>query len=284
MRIGRVLSAIVAPLVLAAALASCSGNHSASSSTTTSASTTTAASAGNELTVLVTNDDGVGAPGIDAIVQALRAVPRTKVIVAAPAQNQSGSGGRTTPGGAPASPATTASGYQATAVAGYPADAVDWALDGGIGVTPDLVLSGINNGQNIGKLVEISGTVGAARAAGAKGVPALAVSQGIGSPPDFPSAAGLALDWVASHRAELLSGALARSKPAEVQNLNVPTCTEGKVKGVLDVPVDTTTEVRIDPVNCATALTGPPPANDVAAFDAGYAPLSILTVPATTGG
>ena len=50
------------------------------------------------ITVLVTNDDGVSAPGIDALVQALRTSKNTKVVVVAPATNQSGTGGKTTPG------------------------------------------------------------------------------------------------------------------------------------------------------------------------------------------
>jgi 5'-nucleotidase len=284
-----VATAVIATVVLAGA---CSSSDDSSSPTTdratatvsTVATTTAVSGSGSgELTVLVTNDDGVGAPGIDTLVQALRGVPDTKVIVAAPAQNRSGSGGRTTPGGAPAAPATTASGFPATAVSGFPADSVNWALDpGGIGVTPDVVISGINQGQNIGKLVDSSGTVGAARAAGARGVPALAVSQGIAEQPDFPTSAALALDWLKEHRADLLSGKLATTKPAPVENLNVPTCTAGKVKGVIEVPVDTVTEVQVAPVDCSVG--GAKPADDVAAFNAGYAPLSVLTVPAAAGG
>jgi 5'-nucleotidase len=65
------------------------------------------------LRVLVTNDDGYAAPGIDAVVQALRALPRTSVVVVAPATNESGIGGKTTPGTITASAARTASGYPA---------------------------------------------------------------------------------------------------------------------------------------------------------------------------
>ena len=101
------------------------------------------------ITVLVTNDDGVSAPGIDALVQALRTSKNTKVVVVAPATNQSGSGGKTTPGTLTTQPATTASGYQATAVQGYPADTVTAALDQ-LGVKPNVVMSGINPGQNVG--------------------------------------------------------------------------------------------------------------------------------------
>ena len=197
------------------------------------------------------------------------------MIVVAPAENQSGSGGKTTPGGAPAAPATTAGGYEATAVTGFPADSVNWALDGGIDATPQLVVSGINSGQNIGKLVEVSGTVGAARAAATKGVPALAVSSGLADQPDFDTAAALAVEWVQEHRADLLDGKLATT-PAPVENLNVPTCTAGEVKGVVEVPVDTVNDVQLGPVDCTVA--GDTPTLDVAAFNAGYAPLSMLTV------
>jgi 5'-nucleotidase len=267
---------VVAALVLVVGCSS-SDDAATTTTTTTTASSTTAASkaASKELTVLVTNDDGVGAPGLDTLVQSLRQVPDTKVIVAAPAQNQSGTGGKTTPGGAPASPATTASGYPATAVAGFPADAVDWALGpNGIGVTPDVVLSGINLGQNLGSTVPKSGTVGAAQAAGAKGVPALAVSQGLADRPDFPTGAKLALAWLAEHRADLVSGA-GRKTPAEVMNLNVPTCTAGTVKGVVEVPVDTTADPSFGPVDCS--VPGADPTNDVTAFQEGFAPLSVLT-------
>lgn len=286
------LTAVIPFVVLAAVLVgSCSSDDSSSPSTTARASTTqqasttqkdgTTAGAATGLTVLVTNDDGVGAPGIDAMVQALRSVPDTTVIVAAPAQNQSGTGGRTTPGGAPAAPATTASGYAATAVSGFPADSVNWALGpGGIGVTPDVVVSGINMGQNLGRTVDKSGTVGAARAAAAKGIPALAVSQGLAERPDFPTAATLVLDWLKEHRADLLSGK--RATPARVENLNVPTCTAGRVKGVIDVPVDTTADGKFDPVDCTVDAARP--TNDIAAFAAGYAPLSELSVSPATGG
>ena len=132
------------------------------------------------LSILVTNDDGVGAPGINAVVQGLRALPHTKVTVVAPLTNQSGTGGKTTPGALVATRATTAAGYPAWAVHGYPADTITWAIDQhGISFRPDLVVSGINFGQNIGPLADDSGTVGAARAAVKQGIPALAASQGV---------------------------------------------------------------------------------------------------------
>ena len=102
---------------------------------------------------MVTNDDGVGAPGINATVKALAALPDTKVTVVAPLTNQSGTGAKVTPGTLTVTNATTASGYPAKAVAGYPADTIIWAIDDhGIAQRPDLVVSGINFGENIGPL------------------------------------------------------------------------------------------------------------------------------------
>ena len=145
------------------------------------------------ITVLVTNDDGVAGPGLDALVEALRTVKNTKVVVVAPATNQSGTDGKTTPGTLVTQPATTPSGYTATAVQGFPADTITAALDQ-LGVKPNVVMSGINPGQNVGSLTDLSGTVGAAKMAVKRGIPAVAFSQGAGDAPQFDSSAKLALD------------------------------------------------------------------------------------------
>src|SRR5262249_13068768 len=141
-------------------------------------------------------DDGVAAPGIDALVKALTAEPATQVTVVAPAANQTGSGGKTSPGPLTATQTTTASGYPATAVDGYPADAVDYGLSTVLKDTPDLVISGINAGQNLGPVLDISGTVGAARAGAQRGVHALAVSAGFGDPVDFDTAVSATITWL----------------------------------------------------------------------------------------
>ena len=114
----------------------------------------------NQLQILVTNDDGYNAAGIDAVVQALVARPKVHVTVVAPATNQSGAGGNTTPGGVTADPGQTLSGYAATAVNGFPADSVLYALNT-MHLNPDLLVSGINFGQNIGPFIPLSGTIGA---------------------------------------------------------------------------------------------------------------------------
>ncbi|MEO1065644.1 MAG: 5'/3'-nucleotidase SurE, partial [Actinomycetota bacterium] len=90
--------------------------------------------------MLVTNDDGVDAPGIDALVTGLSGLDGVEIVVVAPAENQSGTAMNLTDGDVAAGSATTASGVAATAVDGFPADAVRWALanDGPF----DLVVSG----------------------------------------------------------------------------------------------------------------------------------------------
>ncbi|HEY5143782.1 MAG TPA: 5'/3'-nucleotidase SurE [Solirubrobacteraceae bacterium] len=222
------------------------------------------------LSVLVTNDDGVGAPGIDALVQALRKQPALTVTVVAPAKNQSGTGGKTTPGALKATPARTKSGYPATAVAGYPADTITYALAHQFKRRkPDLVVSGINFGQNIGPFVGLSGTVGAALAAGKRGIPALATSQGLGNPANFPAGVRQTIAWLTANRAHLHKG--------RVVSINTPTCSKGRVRGILPATVAASFG-SIDPfaaVDCSTAAK-PASGADVAEFSAGYATIGVL--------
>ncbi len=231
------------------------------------------------ITVLVTNDDGVGAPGIDTLVEALRTQKNTKVVVVAPDTNKSGSGGNTTPGPLTTAAATTASGYEATAVTGFPADTITAALDQ-LGVKPNVVLSGINAGQNLGGVVDLSGTVGAARAAASRGIPALAVSQGLGDAPQYDNAAKLAVAWLAKHRAELAKKPKSAAL-ATIDAYNVPNCPTGKPRGVKTVALATTQEGAIAEVDCAAAVTSP--TTDIEAFNAGWAAYSkVPTAPAPT--
>lgn len=219
------------------------------------------------ITVLVTNDDGVSAPGIDTLVEALRKQKRTKVVVVAPAANQSGAGGKTTPGTLTTAPATTASGYRATAVQGTPADTITAALDQ-LGVKPNVVMSGINAGQNMGTVVDLSGTIGAARAAATHGVPALALSQGLGDAPQYPSAAKLAVAWLAKHRAALAKKP--KTPPTTIEAINVPNCPAGKPRGLKEVQTATTSDGALRrTVDCSSRVTTP--TTDIEAFNAGWA-------------
>jgi 5'-nucleotidase len=276
MRAHSVLTTFSATALLLVACGGDDGDDEAVATTTPTTEATTATTAPSTtttevepLTVLVTNDDGVAAAGIDALVEALRADPTIEVVVVAPAENQSGSGDTTTEG-AVASPATTASGYDAVAVAGEPADAANHGLDVVLADDPpDLVISGINEGQNLGPIVDVSGTVGAARVASRRGIPSLAVSQGLapeGMEPQYDVAVEAILLWLEEHREQLEAGL--------VVSINVPTCPAGEVRGTLEVPtaVDTANGNPVQIADCTSTLTDPP--DDIAAFNAGYITVS----------
>jgi len=270
--------AALAALLLVSSCSASTNDTSPTTTAATAAGTTPPGTVSSErpLRILVTNDDGYDAAGIDAVVTGLQTLPDVEVVVVAPATNQSGTGGQTTGGALAVAEGATASGHPATIVTGFPADSVVWALDeGGLAERPDLVISGINSGQNIGPLTELSGTVGAARAAGSRGIPALAASQGIAADPDWPSSVALVLEWVTEHRAALLAGS--ESTPAPVENLNVPTCTTGTLRDLVDVPVATDAAGR-DLLASDCAGTPPPPTDDIGAFISGYPSLSVLTV------
>lgn len=280
MRVRRGLG--VALVAVVALLGACSSEDAADDTTTTEAeseqSTTTTAEV---LRVLVSNDDGYDAPGIDAVVRALEELPDTEVVVVAPAENQSGSGSNTTDGELEVTEVETLGGHPATAVAGFPADAVNWALDGGIDFTPDVVITGVNSGQNLGAIGdELSGTVGAARAAAANDIPALASSTALEAEEDpeaYELAATYVVNWIEEHRAELLAGELS-GETLLLQNLNVPVCADGGIRGLEEVPMSAETDGAIAEQDCTSTLEDPP--DDIVAFNNGFATVSDLTLEA----
>ena len=235
------------------------------------------------LRILITNDDGVKAAGIDAVVEALKDDPNNEIIVCAPAEQQSGSGDQRTPTPPPleAVTSTTLSGYPATAVMGFPADAVIYAL-GTLypAAPPHVVLSGINEGQNVGDvsgvISQTSGTVGAAKTAACDDVPALASSQGNGPPHDYPSGVAEVLNWLEQNRAALLAGQVGVEN---ITSINVPTCDPGSIRGRAEVPLATTKPDYVPSLDgqqdCESTLTDP--SDDVEAFFNGY--VAITPVP-----
>lgn len=122
--------------------------------------------------ILIANDDGYLAPGLAALVQAMQGLGEIDVI--APEQNASGTSNALTLN-RPLSVHRAVNGFQY--VNGTPSDSVHVALTGLFPVRPDLVLSGINNGANMGDDTLYSGTVAAAMEGFLFGVPAIAFSQ-----------------------------------------------------------------------------------------------------------
>lgn len=132
----------------------------------------------NALNILLTNDDGWNSPGIEAVRTALVAAGHSVTLVG-PLNNQSGMGGslNTSVGGSVAVVESGGPGTRIWSVDSTPADAVRAAFGGILTKAPDLVVSGINEGQNLGMTGTWgSGTVNAALVGMSYGVPAIAVS------------------------------------------------------------------------------------------------------------
>ncbi|WP_164016802.1 5'/3'-nucleotidase SurE [Pyxidicoccus trucidator] len=142
-----------------------------------------ASSASRPLRILLTTDDGINGAGMRILRDTLCAAGH-QVTVVAPSADRSGTSGaltlnavmRTTRGTFPCGEGTGAS----WAVTGTPADSVLFGLAVVFGEQrPDLVISGMNYGQNVGRAVNHSGTVGAAVAGAEEGIPSIAVSIGL---------------------------------------------------------------------------------------------------------
>jgi 5'-nucleotidase len=122
--------------------------------------------------ILISNDDGYLAPGLQALAEAL--APIADIVVVAPDSNRSGASNSLSLD-RPLSVQRAANGFYF--VNGTPTDCVHVALTGMLDYRPDLVVSGINNGQNMGDDTLYSGTVAAATEAYLFGIPAIAFSQ-----------------------------------------------------------------------------------------------------------
>ncbi len=126
--------------------------------------------------LLLTNDDGIHAPGLRALVKALRDLG--EITVVAPDREQSGMGASFTLHRPVRVRRLHARGVRHYSVDGTPGDAVIVALGHIMAEEkPDLVISGINHGTNLGADVFLSGTVGAALHAHFRGIPSIAVSM-----------------------------------------------------------------------------------------------------------
>jgi 5'-nucleotidase len=232
------------------------------------------------LRVLVTNDDGVSADGIDALVNALRRVDGVEVTVIAPNEDMSGTGPATTKGTLSAVATTTKSGVAATAVQGYPADTVVYALQqGGMQKRPDLVVSGVNQGANLAVTTNGSGTVGAAKQAAALGIPAVAVSQDDpdGVTVDYSVGADAAVAWLTEHRGALTPQP-GRTAAVLLENINVPTCTVGEIRGTVRTKTAKTGKGVIGATpDCTSTSTAH--RTDLEAFTNGYIAVAPVAIP-----
>ena len=179
--------------------------------------------------ILVTNDDGVQAPGLLALAQELRKL--AKVTVFAPDRNWSASGHvKTLDRPLRVHEEILADGSPALSTDGAPTDSVALALLGVVQEKIDLVVSGINPHENIGHDVTYSGTVTAAMEAVIGGVPGMAVS--LHAPEDFHGSLDYSTAAAVGRRVavRLLSGGLPQGV---FLNINVPYLNESEIKGFM---------------------------------------------------
>ncbi len=182
--------------------------------------------------ILLTNDDGIEAPGLRALLQAVKPLARPTIL--APDHNWSAAGHTKTMHkplrvmpysfdcrGEPQSP----DGIEAYTTTGTPSDCVALALLGILPEKPDLVVSGINQGANVGHDLTYSGTVAAAMEAVIFGLPAVAVSLDSYESDDFAFAAQVA--------ARIVGQVMEHGLPPGVfLNVNIPCCPPAQIAGV----------------------------------------------------
>lgn len=176
--------------------------------------------------VLLTNDDGIHAPGLD-VLEAIARQFSNDVWIVAPAEEQSGAGHSLTL----SRPVRLRQhGERRFAVSGTPTDAVMMALRKVLPGKPDLLLSGVNRGANLGDDVTYSGTVSAAIEGALAGIRSIALSQvyekeGMGDAVPFAAAES----WGARAIAPLLDAPFA---PRTLVNINFPPLAAADVHGI----------------------------------------------------
>jgi 5'-nucleotidase len=176
--------------------------------------------------ILLTNDDGIHAPGLD-VLEAIARQFSDDIWIVAPAEEQSGAGHSLTLG----RPVRLRQhGERRFAVSGTPTDAVMMALRKVMPDKPDVILSGVNRGANLGDDVTYSGTVSAAIEGALAGIPSIALSQvyareGMGDTVPF----GAAEVWGSKVIGPLLDAPFA---PRTVINVNFPAIEAAAVQGI----------------------------------------------------
>lgn len=162
--------------------------------------------------ILLTNDDGIACDGIWALKKELESAGTHEVFMVVPEENRSGiSHGITMHGPI----RLRQKEKQVWACSGTPADCVIVSLLGDLAIRPDVIISGINEGPNLGTDIIYSGTASAARQGALHGIPSIAVSMGSYTKPFYY---GTAARYVINHIDELLG----LWQPDTFLNINVP--------------------------------------------------------------
>jgi 5'-nucleotidase len=186
--------------------------------------------------IVLTNDDGIDAPGLLAVWCALEKVG--DVITVAPDQNRSGVGRSISFGRSlHVEEREMADGVLGYACTGTPVDCVRLVALGLMDFEPDVVVSGINHGENLGDDITYSGTVAGAMEGIVIGVPGIAVSLSIDRPwheiteEDIPLDDGLHFEPAAEFTARLVKIALKGLPAGRILNVNAPNVPRERLRG-----------------------------------------------------
>ena len=258
----------------------------------------------SELQILVTNDDGIDSVGLAVLARAMK--PLGRVTIVAPDSEYSGAGAAIGPLHMVDSVITEVSveGIDtAWTVSGPPALCVFYARMGAFGFAPDLIVSGINPGANVGRAVYHSGTVGAALTGRNGAIPGIAVSQSFADPLEDTNAARQDYEervsrqlWdpAAEIAAEVVQGMIETDfGDVGVVNLNVPNLPIDEIKGWRWTQVGTTPPWAMTDAKLIPRDDGPPgtyrmetqwgqaneqpPDSDTATVNEGMISLSVLS-------
>jgi 5'-nucleotidase len=186
--------------------------------------------------ILLSNDDGISAIGLEILSQKLEQIASVDVV--APSRNHSGvSHGLTLDQPLVVTPVKKGENENWFAADTTPATCIKLGLELLLQEKPDLVVSGINNGDNLGVMTFSSGTIGCAREASIKGIPAIAVSLARELDKEKEK---LYLEEAADFMTELIKEIQGKSlKPGWFLNVNYPNLPRGDIKGVLLARQDT---------------------------------------------
>jgi len=169
--------------------------------------------------ILISNDDGYQAVGIQTLIKELNKI--ADLIIVAPDRNRSGSSSSLTLDKAVKVTKVDNSFYY---IDGTPTDCVHIALSGLMNFTPDLVVSGINHGPNMGDDTIYSGTVAAAMEGYLLNIPSLAISMGSDNPKNFTTGAKVTVDLIKLYNKKKFGPTLL--------NVNVPDMPYDNLKGI----------------------------------------------------
>ena len=170
--------------------------------------------------ILLSNDDGYFAPGLACLAEALSTI--AEIIVVAPERDRSGSSNSLTLD-RPLSLRQSHNGFYY--VNGTPTDCVHLAVTGMLDVLPDMVISGINSGANMGDDTIYSGTVAAATEGFLLGIPSLAISLVDASGENYVTAAKVAVDMVQRFQKQGIEAPV-------LLNINVPNVKYEQLQGI----------------------------------------------------